>query len=416
MLTLLAAINLALDVLRKPGRLRLLGIWLALLLTLNIREHAFAIILVIPLLWLLRRPRYTWQNVHMIAIWYLAPAFKIVYLLVLAWGGLRFYGIPYVFGPVRADRNILETVDYYAGVIADVYRQTLWDGWREAIAAMVENTYHAHTLTAVALVAGVMLLLAIDKRASALPSRRAALFWLFGGLIFILPSIAVGVWIDKYHTESWRLYTNVAFGASIASVGLLLLITAPIELARIRKIVVIVASLLIILPATLRLFLQRAHFKNSANAKASILLQIVELAPRFDTDARLVLLTNMSRDELSDLGIDELRTNMFGSAINLMYGQGRPRLSSLCILGAACSTNDIDKNLQYLDADTHYRDIVIFRLSEDLSVEFLPELPSELGGPSNDSYNPDRLIDRSAPIPARALSMLASARRASANP
>ena len=90
--------------------------------------------------------------------------------------------------------------------------------------------------------------------------------------------------------------------------------------------------------------------------------------------------------------------------------------SSLCILGEVCSTNDIDESLRYLDADTDYSDIVIFRLNADLSVEYLPELPSELGWPGNDSYNPERLIDRSAAMPPRALSMLASARRAPANP
>ncbi len=416
LLTLLAAINLAMDYLRKPGRLRLLGIWLALILTLFVYENAFVIILVVPLLWLLRGPRKTWQNFNMTAIWYLVPTLKIVYLLILASGGLRFYGIQYVLGPVRADRNILETVSYYAGVIADVYRQTLWDGWREAITVMGENTYLAHTLMAVALTAIVMLLLAIDKRASALPSRRAAMFWLAGGLVFILPSIGVGMWIDKYHTEFWRLYVNVPFGASIAFFGLLLLLTEPIRRSRIRKTLVIVASLLLILPATSRLFVQQAYFNDSANAKASILWQIVEQVPHYESNARLALVTDMSLDQLSELGIDELWSHMFDSAIYLLYGEGRPAVSSLCILGEACSTNDIDESLRYLDADTDYSDIVIFRLNHDLSVELLPELPPELGWPNNDSYNPGRLIDTSAPIPPRALTMLASARRASANP
>ncbi|MCY4540258.1 MAG: hypothetical protein OXE52_18735 [Chloroflexi bacterium] len=415
-LTLLAAINLALDYLREPGRLRLLRLWLALILTLTVHENAFAIILVIPLLWLLRGPRKTWQNFNMTVIWYLVPAFKIVYLLILASGGLRFYGIQYVVGPVRADRNILESVIYYADVIADVYRQTLWDGWHEAITVMGKNTYLAHTLIAVALTAIVMLLLATDKRASALPSRRAGMCWLLGGLVFILPAIGIGMWIDKYHTEFWRLYFNVPFGASIAFFGLLLLLTEPNRLSRIRKAVVISVSLLLILPATSRLFVQHAYFNDSANAKASVLLGIVEQVPHYDSKARLVLVTNMSHDKLSELKIDGLWTHMFDSAIYLLYGEGRPMVSSLCILGEACSTNDIDASLGYLDVDTDYSDIVIFRLNDDLSVELLPELPPELGWPNNDTYNPERLIDRSAPVPPRALTMLASARRAAPKP
>ncbi|MDE2952379.1 MAG: hypothetical protein OXT68_16645 [Chloroflexota bacterium] len=415
-LALLAAINIALDYLREPGRLRLLGIWSALILTLFVYESAFVIILVVPLLWLLRRSGKTWQNFNMTMIWYLLPAFKIVYLLILAIGGLRFYGIQYVVGPIRADRNILENVNYYVDVIAGVYRQVIWDGWREAIAAMGANTYLAHTLMAVALTAIVMLLLASDKRANALPSRRAAMFWLAGGLLFILPSIGVGMWIDKYQAEFWRLYIFVPSGASIALFGLLLLLTEPIRKGNIRKRLVIVMSLLLILPATSRLFVQHAHFHDSANAKASILWQIVEQAPHYDSKARLVLLTNMSLDKLSELGIDELWSHMFDSAIYLLYGESRPMVSSLCILGGTCSTNDIDESLQYLDTDTDYSDIVIFRLNDDLTVELLPELPSELGGSSKSSYNPGRLIDAAAPMPPRALTMLASARRAPANP
>ncbi|MDE2857804.1 MAG: hypothetical protein OXN94_08135 [Chloroflexota bacterium] len=410
-LTLLAAVNLALDYLRKPGRLRLLRLWLALILTLAIHEIAFVIILVVPLLWLLRGPRKTWQNINMTVIWYLVPALKIVYLLVLSSGGLRFYGIQYVVGPIRAERNILENVNYYVDVIAGVYRQTLWDGWREAIAAMGANMYLAHTLMAVALTAIVMLLLASDKRANALPSRRAAMFWLAGGLLFILPSIGVGMWIDKYQAEFWRLYIFVPSGASIALFGLLLLLTEPIRKGNIRKRLVIVMSLLLILPATSRLFVQHAHFHDSANAKASILWQIVEQAPHYDSKARLVLLTNMSLDKLSELGIDELWSHMFDSAIYLLYGESRPMVSSLCILGGTCSTNDIDESLQYLDADTDYSDIVLFRLNDDLTVELLPELPPELGEPSKSSYNPGHLIETSAPMPPRALTMLASARR-----
>ena len=415
-LTLLAAINLALDYLRKPGRSRLLGLWLALLLTLAIHEHAFAIILVIPLLWCLRGPRKTWRNFNMTVIWYLVPLLKIVYMLALASGGLRFYGTLYVLGPIRADRNILESVIYYADVIADVYRQVLWDGWREAITVMGENTYVAHTLMAVALTAIVMLLLASDNRAIALPSRGAAKIWFLGGLIFILPSIGVGMWIDKYHSEFWRLYVNVPFGASIAFFGLLLLLTEPNRLSRIRKALVIVMSLLLILPATSRLFVQHAHFNNSANAKASILWQIAEQAPRFDSNARLVLVTDMSLDKLLENGIDELWTHMFDSAIFLMYGEDRPKVSSLCILGEFCSTNDIDASLGYLDAGTDYSGIVMFRLNDDLSVELLRELPPQLAGEGNHSYNPGRLIDSSHPMPPRAVTMLASARRAPANP
>ena len=410
-LTLLAAINIALDYIQKPSRLRLFRMWLALILTLFIHEIAFAIILVVPLLWSLSKPRKSWRNFNLTVIWYLVPVLKVVYLLILASAGLRFYGIQYVKGAVSVDGTILDTALHYANVIADVYRQTFWHGWSEAFSVMGANKYFLHILISVSLIAVVMALLAIDKRANALPSRKEAVNWLLGGLLLILPAIGIGMWIDKYLNEMWRLYVLVPFGASIALCGVLLLVTAPIKKPLLRKAALVIMSLLLVLPGLARLYVQHAHFVESANAKAKILLRIVEQAPRYDSNARLALVTDMSLAELSELGIDELWTHMFDSSIYLLYGDDRPKFSSLCILGEACSTNDIDKTLRHLDENTNYSEIVIFQLQDDLSVELLRELPPELGGASNATYNPARLIDASAPLPPRALTMLAAARR-----
>ena len=410
-LTLLAAINIALDYIQKPSRLRLFRMWFALILTLFIHEYTFAIILVVPLLWSLSKPRKSWRNFNLTVIWYLVPVLKVVYLLILASAGLRFYGIQYVKGTVSVDGTILDTALHYANVIADVYRQTFWHGWSEALSVMGANKYVLHILISVSLIAVVMARLAIDKRANALPSRKEAVNWLLGGLLLILPAIGIGMWIDKYVNEMWRLYVLVPFGASIALSGFLLLVTAPIKKPLLRKAALVIMSLLLVLPGLARLYVQHAHFVESANAKAKILLRIVEQAPRYDSNARLVLVTDMSLAELSELGIDELWTHMFDSSIYLLYGDDRPKFSSLCILGEACSTNDIDKTLRHLDENTNYSEIVIFQLHDDLSVELLYELPPELGGASNATYNPARLIDASAPLPPRALTMLAAARR-----
>ena len=411
MLTLLAGINLALDYRQNPGRLRLLAIWLALILTLSVHEIAFAIIIVIPLLWLWHGPRITWQNFNMTVIWCLVPVLKILYLLFLGVGGLRFYGIQYVVGAVSLEGTISEIAIHYIEVVANVYRQAFWDGWHEAINVMSQNTFAAHTLVAVGLAGIVMTLLAINSRTSVLPSRREATYLLIGGLFFILPSIGVGMWVDKYHNEFWRLYVYVPFGASIALYGVLLLLSQPIKRVLVRKTLVVAISLVLIFPAVSRLFVQHAHFVNSANAKAKILLQTVEQAPRYESNARVILLTDMSLKVLSEHGIDALWTHMFDSAIYLLYGDYRPMVAALCIKGVGCSTNDIDPSYEFLYEDTNYSNFVIFRLHDDLSVELLRELPSELGGSSNDTYNPERLIDTSAPIPPRALTMLASARR-----
>ena len=63
----------------------------------------------------------------------------------------------------------------------------------------------------------------------------------------------------------------------------------------------------------------------------------------------------------------------------------------------------------FLSDDEDYGDVVMFQLHDDLSVELLRELPPELREREINRYDPERLIDASAPIPPRARSLLASA-------
>ena len=219
------------------------------------------------------------------------------------------------------------------------------------------------------------------------------------------------MWLDNFNRDLWRMYIYVPIGAAVVVISLLLLILSPIRSFRVRHTIFTCLCLLLMLPAVSRLFVQHHHFVNSANAKATILLQIVEKAPSFDSSARLMLVTDMSVKELKDAGISELRSNMFDSAIYMLYQDRRPEVAFFCVLGRRCSTDDIDIKVSYLENGTDYRDVVIFRLYDDLSVELLDELPPELNDGQNDTYDPEPLIDTSAPIPPRALTMLASARR-----
>ena len=124
-----------------------------------------------------------------------------------------------------------------------------------------------------------------------------------------------------------------------------------------------------------------------------------------------MLVTDMSFIELNDAGIGELFKNMFDSAIYMLYQDQRPRYAFLCVLGWRCSTDDINVRERFLKRGNDYSDFVLFRLYNDLSVELLRELPPELNDSQNHTYDPDPLINTSAPLPPRALTMLASAHR-----
>ena len=92
-LSLLAAVALSLDCRENPSRLKLLGVWLALLFNVGSYEIALVIILVMPLLWWWPAPGRRWRKLNLTVVWYLAPAVKAAYVLLLLMFNRFFYGV-----------------------------------------------------------------------------------------------------------------------------------------------------------------------------------------------------------------------------------------------------------------------------------------------------------------------------------
>ena len=237
---------------------------------------------------------------------------------------------------------------------------------------------------------------------------------MIAGLLFILPAVAVMTLLDVYTDGLWRIYLYVPMGAAIAICTLLALATAPLRNIRQRQLLVIGLCLLLILPGVSRLRLQQRYFHQSATAKASILRQIVEQAPSVDDSAHLILYTTMPGDDLVMRGIWHLEWNMLDSAVYMLYAGRGPKVAFLCRAGGSCSRDDIHwlvGSRDFLGDDETYSDVVIFQLHDDLRAELLRELPPELRERAVNRYDPERLIDASAPLPPRARSLLASAWR-----
>ena len=90
----------------------------------------------------------------------------------------------------------------------------------------------------------------------------------------------------------------------------------------------------------------------------------------------------------------------------------RPHYAVLCWSERYCNSNDwLLTDFDIADVINDISNLVIFRLHEDLSVELLRELPPELGLDDRGTYDPDRLIDASVPLPPRAVTMLGAAKR-----
>ena len=228
------------------------------------------------------------------------------------------------------------------------------------------------------------------------------------GLLLILPAVGVFVWFDKWSRDTWRAMIHVPIGAAIAVTSLALALASLVLSKRLRMGVFIGLCLLLQFPALSRLYVQHDFFVGGARNQATILRNIVALAPAFRADAHVVLLTDMGLKEMGDKWIYAFRRGVIDPVLWLLYQEARPAESVLCWDGHLCNPASIWglENYDIRDLVKDTGKLVLMRLHEDLRVELLREIPPELGIANPESYNPDALIDYDAPLPPRAFTML----------
>ncbi len=270
----------------------------------------------------------SWRKINLSAIWYLVPALKIAYMLLILVTQRGFYRSNYVYqGEEIAFGGLIPRT--IANVI-EVYWQTFANGWSEAIAALGRNTYLPLTLTMLAMIGGIAWFLWNSIDGEWIPNTRQLIRSLAIGLLLIIPSVGVLIWIGYYSRDLWRLYLYVPGPAAIAMFSLLALLTTPIRRKRHRNAVLVALCLLLTLPAISRLFLQHEHYVTSANNKRRILEQIVQLAPELESQTRVLVLSQMSDEGFQQKHIEEMKSNMIGNAMYVLYGKNSSGRGSLC--------------------------------------------------------------------------------------
>ena len=412
MISLLAAVYFILDYQKHPTRLRLLGIWLGLLFNVASNESAYAIILVIPLLWWLRRRELTWKNVNLTAIWYIFPAFKVAYALLLIVANQDFYRSN-LFSGSSDSPGIPSKVFNTVTAMVDVYRNTFVDGWQEAWNALNQNSYLLLTAVMLALMGGIALYLSRAKDADASPSIRQIGVWLAGGLLFIVPAVGVLIWIEQYSSNLWRLYFYVPIAAAMVIFSLIVLLTVLLVRPRYRNAAMIIFCLILMFPALSRLFLQHEHFVNSANRKAALMRNVLEIAPQVTPDTVIILAAEMSTEQLAATDLADYHN--FGNAASVFYTLYQPHPpahAALCLPGPWCSYPR-DRFDRHLDSDDfikkYLENILLFKIHEDLSVELVEQPAAYFGFDSDSPYDASRLYNPDAPLPPRAATMLSAA-------
>ena len=416
LLSLLAALYLALETSEEASRSRLAGVCLGTLFSVGAYEAGYAVILAIPLVWLLHSKAKTWRNFNVTAIWYLFPVVKIVYLLLLSVSNQGIYGEHWVGGTPANIPFTAGWFGHYADILVTVYRRTFFDGWNEALNFLGDSSWIAQSLAGVAVTGIVAVHLAHRSRVCPMPTKRQTGLALLAGLLFVLPSVGVLMWLEQFNRGLWRMYIFVPVGAAAVAVSLIILITKHIKNVQLRKYVIICICSILMFPALLRLFAQHEHIVKIADIKANVLMQVVEQVPAIDSDALMILLTDMGLRELGDNYLYPFRRGPFDSAIHLLYQERRPLLAVLCWGDGKCNPYDSElTDYDISDVVTDVSKLVLLRLHEDLTVELLYEVPVELGIENSDHYDVTRLVDSEAPLPARAVTMLAFARRGSSD-
>ncbi|MCY4072237.1 MAG: hypothetical protein OXG60_13150 [Chloroflexi bacterium] len=394
--SLLAAIYLSLRYIENPTRLTLLGIWLALGLCVGAYESAYALITLIPLLWWRQFRKMAWRNLNLSFIWYIVPASKVVYFLLLLSTRRSFYKANFLyFGPEISLSDFLSTTIYR---LREVYLRTFAIGWSEAIHSIGQNPWLPLAAFMLGLLGALAWLIWRTDKDARVPENRQLGLTLVTGLLLVLPSVAVMIWLDDYYNEFRGLYLYIPVAAAIALFCLIALLTSPIASNKLRNATIAGFCLLLMLPALSRLLLQHEHYVTSANNKARILAQIVQLAPAIETETRVLVLSEMSSEEFQDKHIEAFTSSALGHALYAIYeGQGSGR-------GSICPS--IENCFPLLHRQEYLKDTIVFVLDRDLNLELVKEPSTMLEAFVGIEYDISRLYDADAPVPSRAYSML----------
>lgn len=398
-LTLFTALYFVLRYMRKPTRPYLAGIWLSLAMCVGIYEAGYMLILVVPILWWYCNRRNLWRNINLTAIWYLFPALKLCYLLLLIVKQERFY-LSRLFG---ASQGIVPSslVPQHLENFIQVFHETFFLGWSRSINSISENPHLPLIIAMFALVGIVAWLLWRGEKGHQIITDGQNLLLLGLGILFVFAAVGVLIWIDGYSRDLWRLYIYMPLPAAIVVFALLLFLSSRIAESRRRNALVAIFCLLLMLPAMSRLVLQHEHYVNSANSKRHILGQILQLAPELEGQTRVLVISAMSPEELRRKQIGEMiESDMIGNALAVLYRGNTSGVSYFCVSVQSCPP------LNRWSWRDHLADIIIFLLNEDLSVELVETPSAFIRAYADQSYDVTKLYKPDVPLPSRAYTML----------
>ncbi len=405
-LTLLLSTALFIDYCKTPRRLTLLGVWLGLLFSVNSNETGYALILIVPPLLWLRDRRFSWRRLNLSAIWYIVPAFKLASVLLLLANARDFYQSGLLSAPSDPGAPGVSVFDTIFEVLGLVYPQSFVHGWADALATLAENMWWPPTLAILALVALFSWHCIRNGESDEAPTIPQIALSLAAGLALVFAAVGVLMWLPLYRHDPWRMYLLVPVGAAVSAVSLILLLASPIRAGLRRNAAVLGLCLLLMAPAVSRLFLQHHHFNESARAKAHVLYQVLEIAPKLAPGTQVALVTDMGHAALRARGVfDLLHNDMLNSALYALYQADASEYAYFCHSIDQCGDFSGDETI--FDAPDLLARTLVFALQDDLSVDLIADPAAYLSIDQAPPYELGALYEAEAPLPPRASTMLA---------
>ena len=397
---LLTAVSLTIRYTIEPCRPILLGIWLALTLCVGTYESAYGLIAVIPLFWWWRFRNKTRHNLNLSFIWYIVPAVKLIYLLFLIFAARSFYQSDFFYAGPQV--SLGDLFSQTIGRLYEVYLRTFVVGWGEAVQSIWQNPWLPLTFLLLSALAVLAWLIWRTDKHVRVPEIRQLGLTLVTGLLLILPSVAVLIWIDYYNNELRGLYLYIPVAGAIVLFCLIVLLASLIVNSKYQNIVITAMCLFLMLPGLSRLYLQHEYYVTSANNKARILAQIAQLAPAINNETRILVLSEMNDEEFRDKNIEALTSSALGHALYVVYGgQGSGR-GSICLSVESCFP--LQNRTEFLE------ETIVFQMDRDLNLELISEPQIIYEEFIELDYDVSRLFDAEAPIPTRVYSMLGLSR------
>lgn len=399
-LSLLAAVYLALRYRQRPSRTYLAGILGMLMASVGSYEAQYALILVLPLLWWYRVRDVRWREINLTILWYLVPALKLTYMALIALTRRGFYRSNYVYAGTEfsIDNLIPTTIDS----LLAVYHRTFVLGWGDALTDVGRNGWLPLTLAMVALTGSIAWYLWKREQNKGRVNEQQLILSLLTGIAMIVPAVGVLIWLGYYNQDLWRLYLYVPGPAAIALFSLIALIAGRISSDRFRNAAILCACLFLMVPAMSRLILQHEHYVVSANNKRLILQQIVQMAPELERETRILVVSTISEEQRLLKHIEELKSNVIGSAMYVIHEAETSGVSALCLAASHC--------YPVSDWADHLADTLVFLLHDDLSLELVREPETIFSDFRGLTYDVTELYNPDAPLPSRAYTMLGLAK------